>query len=102
MVNGQPIDTACRLEVLSDLHGTLADCIFNTVVKDAVVKYQFHVADELVDVPVGVAVDSLLDCSEIHGIFYDLEVVEDTISLWVDRLMKNMSTLEFPARCDYF
>lgn len=79
------------------LHGALADCIFQSIVEDTILKYKSHVTHELINVFIGISAYPLLYGSEVHRILDDLEVVEYSISLGIDWLMEYLSSLVLPT-----
>ena len=69
----------------------LRDLIFCAVVLHAVIKHQFHVLAELMDIIIDIESQFLLNCSEIHRLFDYFEVVHDSVFAWVDWFMKKVS-----------
>lgn len=80
----------------------LGNLVFGSIVFDAVVKHQFHVGYELLNIVVNVECQFLFDSSEIHRLLYDIEVIIDVVLARVNWLVEVVSSLSLPTYCQNF
>ena len=66
------------VELLHHVHALFACGTIFAVKEEAVVKAFYDVTEDVLHVLILIMHDSLLDCSEIHGLLDDLEIIGNT------------------------
>ena len=95
------IHEACLLHIflkkVFDLNSMLCYLVLQSIVLHTVVKHQFHVMTELVNIVIDIESQFLLYCTKIHRMLNYVEVIVNVVTTWINRFVKVVTSFWFPA-----
>ena len=71
-----------------------------SIVKDAIIKYQLHIVQEILHLGIDIVIQILLYSRQVHWLLNDVKVVKDVQLDGVDRLLENPGITMLPKILD--